>query len=201
MSVFRAAVLRAIVVSSWLWLPSCSAGTRSDLAADASSPDTVAVAHEQSPTAGAVPMPASHPDGIVVRRVGGEEPEHEALARARKLLAIHASLADRLDERSDGLTLTSEGFVTSAWRSPSGQSDKIGAVLPHLANDVLRVSPARAERWAIALEPRGAAPVPGRLDAGRVVYADAMPHADVVIAARERWIEELVLLRDEQAPT
>ncbi len=170
---------------------------------DASSLDEVTPGPAPRAThAGAVPMPKENAGGVQLRRRADATAEHATLSAARKLLAPERALVHLLDETDGGLTLEPAGFVTDAWRAPSaGRQDLIGSVLPHRAADVWRVSPSRVEKWALSLEPIGFADVAGRVDAGRVVYPDALRHADLIAVGRDREVEQLFLLKDKDAPT
>jgi hypothetical protein len=129
-------------------------------------------------------------------------PEHPTLVQARALTAHDKWLEAALAEAPKGLSLAKEGFVSEAWVNPSPTDwSHLGAVVPHRADDPVRISPVRHERWAMSLRPRGFSPVVGELDRGRVVYRDALPHADLIAIARERELEELFVLRDAAAPT
>jgi hypothetical protein len=152
--------------------------------------------------AGAVPMPKESAGGFLLRRRFDVTAEHPTLTLARKLLGPDRALAHVLDETDTGLSLEPAGFVTEAWRKPSAaRQDAIGSVLPHRAGDHWRVSPSRIEKWALSLEPIGFADVAGRVDAGRVIYPDALPHTDMVAVGRDREVEQLFVLKDKDAPT
>ncbi|MFI5302501.1 MAG: hypothetical protein ACHREM_30795, partial [Polyangiales bacterium] len=147
-------------------------------------------------------MPKPAVGAIVRRNVGDARPEHPALAAARKQIAGETLLAGRFAESAKALTVADEGFVSEAWRKPSATDwSQMGAVLPHLASDVVHVGPARVDRWSMALEPVGHAEVAGVLDAGRVVYEEALHHTDLVATSGAHWVEQLYVLKDASAPT
>ncbi|MFI5299448.1 MAG: hypothetical protein ACHREM_15255, partial [Polyangiales bacterium] len=180
----------------------------SALGADASAISAVAATNAVGPGVGViqrpvhVAMPRPQAGAFVRREVGDPRPEHPSIAATRVLAATDKPTADRLVESKAALTLTQEGFVSEAWRAgASNQTSHLGAVLPHAANDVLRVSPGHVEAWAMSLAPRGHAAVIGSLDGGRVLYEEALPHTDIIATAGDHWVEELYLLKDAQAPT
>jgi len=151
---------------------------------------------------GPVPMPRPSAGGVLRRRTGETREEHPALTRARTIVAMQPGFEKVLDDATLGLSLEPEGFVSEAWRKPSSsRGDLIGSVLPHRANEPWRSSPGRTERWAMSLEPIGVNDVVGELDGGRVVYTNALHHADIIGIARDREVEQLVLLKDKEAPT
>ncbi|MFI5301747.1 MAG: hypothetical protein ACHREM_26965, partial [Polyangiales bacterium] len=147
-------------------------------------------------------MPKTDAGGVLRRDVGAVSLEHPSITVVRKLLSVEGKAADRFVESGHALTITSEGFASESWQHPSPTDwSQLGAVLPHRANDFVRVSPVRIERWAVTLEPIGHASVVGQLDAGRVVYEEALPHTDLVATSGDRWMEQVYVLRDAGAPS
>jgi hypothetical protein len=128
----------------------------------------------------------------------GGEGSSTSVSIARTLAAREPGLAHALDRNDAAWQVDGAGYTGRGL--PAGTAPRVGAVLPGKATDTLAVGLGRAEaKLSITLE--GAGPAAPRLDDGSVVYPGAYPSTDVIMALQGGRFEELLLLRDEAAPT
>jgi hypothetical protein len=142
-----------------------------------------------------------------VTACSGQEPsgpampvEPPALIAASAIASLDPALGRLLLPTEAGWRLEGGAITSPGWRAASvGRFDALGARLPAKADGVLEVGVSRIERLGLRVSFEGASAAGATLDRGRVVYADAWPSTDMLVAATTTRLEALLLLRDAGA--
>jgi hypothetical protein len=148
---------------------------------------------------------ASSPQALATTTQAGGSTKTElharALARATGLAALHRPLAEVLAPNPDGLHAeTTGGFASLGFRNAHDAS-LLGARFPTHADQSFQLAPARVERWGARFAPEGAAHVEGVEDEGRLIYPQAWPSTDLIVATGRRGVEWALVLNDARAPS
>lgn len=118
------------------------------------------------------------------------------LALAEVASKHHAEL-DRL------LRPTDRGFVGDGptIRATASSPNELGAALAPVATGALDVSLGGSPTSRISLTPVAARPSAGSVHQGRAVFEDVYPSTDRIVVAHPARVEELLVLRDHEAPS
>lgn len=135
-----------------------------------------------------------------------ESPDPDAGARSTAALATSRGIARHdpvldalLAPGSAGWQLDGDALASPGFRQPTGAA--LGARLPLDAAGELTIGVARDSRRRLSLRLVGVrSNREVQIDAGRATWADVLPSTDLVVAASEHRVEQLLLLRDERAP-
>jgi hypothetical protein len=94
------------------------------------------------------------------------------------------------------------GLVSPEWRAPAPRFlDHVVVRAPTRADAALEVGLGPVARYRLRLAAEGATGAAAHVDGGRIVYPDAYPSTDVIVASRRDLLEVFLLLHDASAPT
>jgi hypothetical protein len=131
----------------------------------------------------------------------GQEPAALSVARSIAAQGSSPALATLLAPAGEGLLPDADAFTSPGWRLASaGRFDALGARLGSTAGAPFDVGVSQVERLRLRLTREGVADVPATADRGRLVYEDAWPASDAILAASETSFEEAILVHDATAP-
>jgi hypothetical protein len=100
-----------------------------------------------------------------------------------------------------GVESTSNLLQSGAYRRATGaQADTLFAATGTAATSTVELTLAPGSGLELRLTRQGAREVAGELERGRLVFADAYPSTDIVLAANASQVEELLILKDAAAP-
>lgn len=127
------------------------------------------------------------------------------LQRIEGWATVDRSLADLLAPREGafelGLDEGSDDLESAAYRlAPMARNNALFLKAAVRATSAIEISLAPRSGLGFSLARQGARGVAGQLERGRLVFVDAYPATDVVVAAADARLEELVILKDERAP-
>ncbi len=123
-------------------------------------------------------------------------------ARASDLVAPHPWLAALVAPTKVGWTVEGEAFVSPGWRSFAPDDlYGVGARWPLSSNAPFEIGLGQDATRRVSFAPIGANEARASSHEGRIVFHDAYPSTDIVVAASHDRIEELLVLRDAAAPT
>ena len=148
------------------------------------------------------------------RPVGADSEASTEQATADETLAVVEKLARRepavraiVSARTDGFMFDKEAneparYVSPGWRAArENRFGDLGARLPTHAAGTLEVGVSRFAQLRVGVELLGASSTSlPRESAGRIVYHQALPETDRVVAATSAALEELLVLRSDRAP-
>lgn len=143
-----------------------------------------------------LPAPSEQRDAAPLAAIEGVATHVPRLAR---LLAPSSEGFARTSDPSDR---DSDGRIVSAgWRSTKEKRfEDLGARLPDAANEELEVGLSRFELLRLRVRLTNARVSAATVDQGRVIYPNALEHTDRVIVSARDSLEELLVLRDAEAP-
>lgn len=95
-------------------------------------------------------------------------------------------------------TKSVDGFVSLQWQK--GGLSGLAVRAPLEASGPRLVTLGRIRRWQLDVSLLGAAPAPGQLDHGRLMYRDVFQSTDMILVTDETRFEEIWVLKDQRAP-
>ncbi|MBI5535808.1 MAG: hypothetical protein HY898_24025 [Deltaproteobacteria bacterium] len=114
----------------------------------------------------------------------------------------HTELRAAVNPPGTGWARQDDWLVSAGWTvRDSLPFDGLGARMPMLADGELEVGHGQHEARRIRLTPIGAKPVAASVHDGRVAFHDPFRSTDKVIVSARNRIEEILVLRDSDAPT
>ena len=129
--------------------------------------------------------------------VACRSPASEVVAKAEQLASADPAVDARL--RAPQRSWTPEDGGRLASERLAGKLGKISSRLPETADGEWEVALGAVHRMMLA--PRGARSSKPEIDGKRVVYREAYPSTDVIFTSSTEFAEQLLVLRDEHAPS